>query len=251
MSQPAHRVPPAGRPAHAEADPQGAPPADGDAPKKRTSFFAELPVLILVAFVLALLLKTFLIQAFYIPSSSMEPTLGIGDRVLVNKLSYELRDPRRGELVVFTEPIPGAETERSLGQRITTFLSSGLGVARPDERDFIKRIIGLPGETIEMRDGAVTIDGVALPEAATSDGGYLSAVDPTNFGPIDIPDDHYFMMGDNRPNSADSRFSLGTIDEDHLVGRAFVVIWPLGRVDTLPIADYRAEDGSTAATVGS
>lgn len=251
MSQPAPSTPPADPGQPARAAPEGPAPADdGDRKRKRgAGFLLELPVLVLIAFVLALLLKTFLVQAFFIPSSSMEPTLDIGDRVLVNKLSYTVREPRRGELVVFTEQVEGAQRDRSLGQRIVTFLSSGLGVARPDERDFIKRIIGLPGETIEMSGGTVTINGQPLPEAATTDGGYLSSVDPTDFGPVDIPDGHYFMMGDNRPNSADSRFSLGTIPAEGLVGRAFVVIWPLGRVDTLPIADY---DGVPAtATVGS
>ncbi|MEX0659656.1 MAG: signal peptidase I, partial [Egibacteraceae bacterium] len=152
MNQPAPSTPPADPGVTTTAED---PPAeDGDGVKgkgkgkgKGASFLLELPVLIVIAFVLALLLKTFLVQAFFIPSSSMEPTLDVGDRVLVNKLSYTLRDPRRGELVVFTEQTEGADPERSLGERIVTFLSSGLGVARPGERDFIKRIIGLPGET--------------------------------------------------------------------------------------------------------
>ena len=251
MSRPAPNVPPAGEPPEpTEATPEDEASAGGD-DKKRGSFFAELPVLILIAFVLALLLKTFLVQAFFIPSSSMEPTLAVGDRVLVNKLSYQLREPRRGELVVFTEQVEGADTDRSLGERIVGFLSSGLGVPRPDERDLIKRIIGLPGETIAMEDGVVTIDGEPLTEATTTEGGYLSSLDMTEFGPVDIPEDHYFMMGDNRPNSADSRFGLGPIHEDNLVGRAFVVIWPLRRIDTLPIADYgAAEQAAAAATVG-
>ncbi|HVL99989.1 MAG TPA: signal peptidase I [Egibacteraceae bacterium] len=226
--------------------------AEEEARERGRSFFAELPVLILVAFVLALLLKTFLVQAFYIPSSSMEPTLHIDDRVLVNKLSYQLREPRRGELVVFTERVEGADGHRSVGERVMHFLSSGLGVARPDERDYIKRIIGLPGETVEMRNGVVRINGEPLPEATTEDGGYLSAPDHTPFGPVEVPSGHYFMMGDNRPNSADSRSSLGPIAGEDLVGRAFVVIWPLQRVDTLPIADYAEEPerGRATATVG-
>lgn len=254
MNQPAPSTPPADS---GVTTPAEDPPAEEDDGGKRkgkgASFLLELPVLIVIAFVLALLLKTFLVQAFFIPSSSMEPTLDVGDRVLVNKLSYTLRDPRRGELVVFTEQVEGADTERSLGERIVTFLSSGLGVARPGERDFIKRIIGLPGETIAMSDGIVTIDGEPLPEATTTEGGYLSAEDPTEFGPVEIPEGHYFMMGDNRPNSSDSRFSLGPIPAEGLVGRAFVVIWPLQRIDTLPIADYTTvpERESATATVGS
>ncbi|HVM15797.1 MAG TPA: signal peptidase I [Egibacteraceae bacterium] len=241
MNRPAPSTPPAGPTDPGAPAEGGEARADGDgSPRSGRGFFTELPILIIIAFVLALLLKTFLVQAFFIPSSSMEPTLDIGDRVLVNKLSYKLREPRRGELVVFTERIEGVPDERSAGQRVVDFLSSGLGVARPGERDFIKRIIGLPGETIEMHDGLVLIDGQPLPEAPTVEGGYLSAVDPTDFGPVEIPEDHYFMMGDNRPNSSDSRFALGPIASEDLIGRAFVVIWPLPRVDTLPIADYPA-----------
>lgn len=250
MSQRVPSTPPAGSPEHDEPAPgeaHDAPGADGagDHERKRRSFLAELPVLILVAFVLALVLKTFLVQAFYIPSASMEPTLDVGDRVLVNKLSYELREPRRGELVVFREPVDEvAQAPESLGRRVVDFLSSGLGITPPDERDFIKRIIGLPGETIAMRDGVVLIDGQPLPEAPHSEGGYLSAVDRTDFAPVDIPEGEYFMMGDNRPNSADSRFSLGTIPREELIGRAFVVIWPPAHIDTLPIDDYRGAVGA-------
>ena len=208
--------------------------------RKHRSFFAELPVLIAIAFILALLLKTFLIQAFYIPSASMEPTLEVGDRVLVNKVVFELRDPRRGEIVVFTkddgEP---DEPEGNIAERFLRSLSSGLGVAPTGEKDYIKRIIGLPGETLEMRDGVVHVDGEPVPEATTAEGGYLAERDPNDFGPVTVPDGHYFMMGDNRQNSSDSRFpQLGTIPRDAIIGRAFVAIWPLDRVDTLPGASY-------------
>lgn len=193
----------------------------------------------LIAFVLALLLKTFLVQAFFIPSESMLPTLEVSDRVLVNKVVYDVRDPRRGEVVVFRdeESLPPESVSRSALDRIGEFLSTGLGTA-PTERDFIKRIIGLPGDTVEMRDGVVHVNGAALPEATEEEGGYLQARDRNDFGPVTVPEGEYFMMGDNRPNSADSRFGLGTIESDDLLGRAFVVIWPLTRVDTLPIPDY-------------
>lgn len=220
----------------------GPEPARGteDGRKHQRSFFAELPVLIIIAFVLALVLKTFLVQAFYIPSSSMEPTLEIGDRVLVNKLAYAFREPRRGEVIVFTErsSAPEAQPSENPIRRFLDSLSSGLGFARPNERDFIKRIIGLPGETVEMRDGVVYIDGEPIPEAPTAEGGYLSSRDPSPFGPVTVPEGEYFMMGDNRPNSADSRYSMGTIPREDIIGRAFVVIWPLNRVGTLPIAEY-------------
>jgi signal peptidase I len=214
---------------------------DGKPSRLRSAghFLAEVPLLIVIAFVLALVLKTFFVQAFYIPSSSMEPTLAIHDRVLVNKVVHRLREPRRGEIVVFTERDDVAPTvEPSLTERFVRSLTSGLGLARPDERDFIKRITGLPGETIEMRAGVVYINGAPIPEATATEGGYLAARDLSDFGPVEIPPGEYFMMGDNRPNSADSRYSIGTVPREDIVGRAFVVIWPVSRLDTLSIAAY-------------
>jgi len=206
------------------------------APAPGRSFLAELPVLVLIAFVLALLLKTFLIQAFFIPSESMVPTLDVGDRVLVNKVVFDLRDPRRGEVVVFRDDdgFAGVDT-RSIPQRVVDFLTSGLGTT-PNERDFIKRIIGLPGDTIEVREDVVLVNGQPLPEDVASEGGYLASPEMgQTFGPFVVPDGSYFVMGDNRVNSADSRSYLGTIPRDDLIGRAFVVIWPALQARTLPI----------------
>jgi signal peptidase I len=208
-------------------------------PARKGSFLTELPVLILVAFVLAILMKTFLVQAFFIPSSSMEPTLLVDDRVLVNKLSYTLREPRRGEVVVFSERgLDPLDSDTGLVEGVIESLRTGLGFAAPSEKDFIKRIIGLPGETLELREGVIYIDGTPIDEAPTTEGGYLSARDMTDFGPVTVPDGEFFMMGDNRPASADSRSSLGTIPRDDIVGRAFVVIWPLDRLAALPIEGY-------------
>jgi signal peptidase I len=194
-----------------------------------------------IAFVLALVLKTFLLQAFYIPSASMEPTLLVGDRVLVNKVVYHLREPRRGEVVVFSQadaaPLP--PTDEGVVVRLLRSVASGLGLVPTGDKDYIKRIIGLPGDTVEMRQGVVRVNGEPLPEAPTGEGGYLSERDLTDFGPVQVPDGEYFMMGDNRPNSSDSRFpTLGTIPTDLVIGRAFVLIWPVDRLRTLPGADY-------------
>ena len=217
-----------------QPDQAGAPP-----PRRRRSFLAELPILVLVAFVLALLLKTFLVQAFFIPSESMLPTLAVGDRVLVNKVAHELREPRRGEVVVFTQADAVADPgPDGIVERAWDFVAGGFGITEPGDKDFIKRIIGLPGETIEMRDGVVHVEGEPVVEQRAAEGGYLSEPDMTDFGPTEIPSGHYFMMGDNRPNSSDSRSLLDTIPDDQLVGRAFVVIWPPGRFSTLPIAEY-------------
>ena len=237
--------------------PSGAPAPDGEAvgvdtieeedaaPTRRRgvgSFFAELPVLVLIAFVLAILLKTFLVQAFFIPSESMLPTLEVGDRVLVNKLAHEFRDPERGEVVVFRQDDgpPGADPSGHPVMRSFQALASGLGFVQTGEKDFIKRIVGMPGETIEMREGIVYVDDIAVPETTREEGGYLSRPDLVDFGPTRVPEDEYFLMGDNRPNSSDSRSLLSTIHEDDLVGRAFTIVWPLGRASILGVPDYDA-----------
>ncbi|MGH9181469.1 MAG: signal peptidase I, partial [Acidimicrobiales bacterium] len=152
------------------------------------------------ALLAAFLIKTFLLQAFYIPSPSMEPTLNVQDRILVNKLSYRLHDVKRGDIVVFERP----PTE--------------FGAVR----DLVKRVIALPGETVEGRDGVIFIDGEALPEP------YLPAGTTTSaFGPEVIPAGHYWMLGDNRGNSSDSRV-FKSVDKSRFIGRAFVRVWPLG-----------------------
>lgn len=155
------------------------------------------------ALVVALLIKTFLFQAFYIPSESMEPTLIDRDRVIVNKLSYRLHDVNRGDLVVFDRPPNEPPTEID---------------------ELIKRVIALGGETVEARQGEIFIDGRRLEEP------YLAErASSGSFGPVLVPDGHVFVMGDNRNNSRDSRV-FGPIDEDLIVGRAFVRVWPLGRL---------------------
>ena len=196
------------------------------------SFLRELPVLLLIAFVLALLIKSFLVQAFYIPSESMEPTLRVGDRVLVNKLVYHFHPPRRGDIIVFEEPHPTAESHRNPVQSFWHWLTQGLGVSSDPERDFIKRVVALPGETIEIKAGQVYINGTKLVEP------YLAvSADTRDYPPHRVPADNLFVMGDNRTNSNDSRFGLGDIPFNKIVGRAFVIIWPPGRtrwVHTVP-----------------
>jgi signal peptidase I len=159
----------------------------------------EWVVIIAGALLVAIVVKTFLIQAFYIPSGSMLPTLEEQDRVLVNKLSYDLHGVHRGDLVVFKGP------DQAEGQ----------------VRDLIKRVIGLPGETIEARDGQLLVNGRVLEEPYLGDGITTGPLEPQR-----VPADHYFVMGDNRGNSKDSRF-FGPIDEDSIIGRAFVRVWPL------------------------
>jgi signal peptidase I len=161
------------------------------------------------ALLVALIVKATAVQAFYIPSESMTPTLAVGDRVLVNKLSYEgplSHDINRGDIVVFERP-PN-ETD-------------------PRVKDLIKRVIGLAGEKVEGRNGQVLINGQPLDEP------YLVAgTQTTDFKAVDVPPEHIFVMGDNRPNSRDSRF-FGAIAEDLVVGRAFIRVWPLATVRLL------------------
>ncbi len=154
------------------------------------------------AIVVALVVRAFLLQAFSIPSGSMESTLEIRDRLLVNKLSYQFGDVERGDIVVFFKP---------------DSLSS------PYE-DLIKRVVGLPGDVVEGRNNQVFINGEALVEP------YLdSDVVIRDFGPVDVPDGHVFVMGDNRSNSADSRV-FGPIGIDRIEGEAFLRYWPLSRL---------------------
>ncbi|MDP8978408.1 MAG: signal peptidase I [Actinomycetota bacterium] len=217
-----------------------APPDPAPAPRPGGTL-RELPVLVVVAFVVALLVKSFLLQAFYIPSSSMRPTLRIGDRVLVNKVIYHLSEPARGDIVVFTAPdgTGGSADDEGLLDRVMRTLASGLGAPAPGEQDFIKRVMGLPGERVEVRDGVLLVDGRRIREAPARRGGYLAARDSSDFGPEVVPPGEYFMLGDNRPNSADSRYALGTIDEEQLIGQAFVVIWPLPDFQLLGLGPSR------------
>jgi signal peptidase I len=190
-------------------------------------FAKELPFLLVVAFALALLIKTFLIQAFFIPSESMQNTLNPGDRVLVNKVVYHLHPPRRGDIIVFSDPNPAAQGHRNAVQAFWHWLTEGLGVSTSPEKDFIKRVIGLPGETLEGRDGVVYIDGKPLDEP------YIRSKDVRPFGPVRVPADSLFVMGDNRTDSKDSRYGLGFIPYDNVIGRAFVIIWPPSRIGWL------------------
>jgi signal peptidase I len=189
--------------------------------RRLVSFFRELPVLIVLAFALAILIKSFVVQAFFIPSGSMEPALEPGDRVLVNKATFE---PARGDVIVFSDPDGGPPTDRGVVGGALHWLSEGLGFARPEHEDFIKRIVGLPGEVVELRNGKLLIDGRRTTEP------YLDGpVDTRDFGPVTVPDDSLFVLGDNRLNSNDSRFGLGFVPVEVVIGRAVVIIWPPSR----------------------
>ncbi|MBW3667706.1 MAG: signal peptidase I [Actinobacteria bacterium] len=184
----------------------------------------ELPVLFLVALVIAFLVKTFVAQAFYIPSGSMLPQLQLYDRVVVSKVAYKLHEPRRGDIVVFDEPIRDFVPEPDHGNAVAkavNWVLERVGIVPPSTDEFIKRVIALPGESVEGRDGKIFIDGRELREP------YLDATVRTGaFGPVTVEDGELWVMGDNRGNSQDSRV-FGAIDQDTVVGRAIVRVWPL------------------------
>jgi signal peptidase I len=207
--------------ADATKTPEGGPaPAEG-VHRSLLSFLHELPVLIVLAFALAILLKTFVVQAFYIPSQSMQPTLEPGDRVLVLKLFDE---PSRGDVIVFADPKGGPGPDRGVVGGFVHWLSEALGFARPEDEDFIKRVIGLPGEVVEIRNGRLFVDGLRIREP------YLTGPpDTRDFPPTTVPEGSLFVLGDNRLNSNDSRFGLGFVPVDRVIGRAFVIIWPPSR----------------------
>jgi signal peptidase I len=193
--------------------------------------------LILLALLLALLIKAFLFQVFFIPSGSMEPTLRPGDRVIVQKIGYRLHDPRRGDVIVFRNP-NGNPVDRGVVGGVVHWFATNLGLfgnarstcgdTNPDE-DFVKRIIGLPGDTVQGKSGAVWVNGAKLDEP------YLSPSTSTgSFPPVHVPADRLFVMGDNRSDSCDSRFALGLVPIDHVIGPVFVRIWPPDRFGRLP-----------------
>jgi signal peptidase I len=196
-----------------DAEPGAAGSADGPVPatpppsdQHSVRNLVEWVGIVVGALVVALVVKTFLIQAFFIPSLSMYPTLDKGDRVLVNKLSYKVHDVHRGDLIVF---------ERPPGQPASAI------------KDLIKRVVGLPGDSIEARSGAVYIDGKRLDESYLVDG-----VTTENLPRMTVPKGEVFVMGDNRGDSADSRV-FGPIDEDTIVGRAFLRVWPIPDIGLL------------------
>jgi signal peptidase I len=217
--------------------------------KKKQSFLKELPILLVIALVLAVIIKSFLVQAFFIPSSSMEKTLHgcpgcSGDRVLVNKLTYRFHDPRSGDVVVFRGPeswdpevhIAGPSNILQRGLRSVGQL---VGIAQPSEKDFIKRVIAIGGQTVQCCDpqGRVIVDGKPLDEPYIYTDGEQ---DPrlAQFGPITVPPGRLWVMGDHRNASADSRVhisdkDLGTISVDDVIGKAFIIVWPPSRWDTL------------------
>lgn len=172
--------------------------------RSRTGKSALLELLesVAIAVILAVLIRLFIFQPFYIPSGSMEPNLQIGDRIIVSKLSYRFSEPQRGDVIVFKFPLDPS-------------------------RDFVKRAVALGGETVAISDSKLYIDGQPVPEE------YLPPdLRFGDFGPREIPQEHYLMLGDNRNSSDDSRM-WGPLPEEYIVGKAVVIYWPINRMSFL------------------
>jgi len=216
--------------------------------RRQMPLWQELPLLLVVAFCLAVLIRTFLLQAFFIPSGSMEDTLLVGDRVLVNKVVYDVRDPVRGEVVVFRGTdnwAPEYIEEPNLGftDNLSRTIGDLVGVGRPGEKDFIKRVIGVPGDRVICCDdeGRLSINGQPLDESA-----YVLEDSPLDLPPspgqcrsrqfseILVEPGQLFVMGDHRLVSQDSRCQ-GPVPIENVIGRAMVIVWPQGRWNGLAV----------------
>ncbi len=186
-------------------------------------------IVIFGALILAIVIKTFLIQAFYIPSTSMTPTLEPGDRILVCRVCLHVRDLQRGDVLVFSDPAPGSGPGRGIVGGIVHWLAESAGVAQPGDPDFIKRVGALPGETWEIRSGVLLVNGQMIERPFLN-----TEADTRSFGPQMVPDGTLLMLGDDPLGSGDSRFppdegGLGYVPVDKVIGGAFAIVWPVSR----------------------
>ncbi|MFF9219293.1 signal peptidase I [Streptomyces viridosporus] len=239
------------RPPTAEGGPgDGAPQA-----KKPRSFWKELPILIGIALVLALLIKTFLVQAFSIPSDSMQNTLQQGDRVLVDKLTpWFGSEPERGEVVVFHDPdnwLAGEPTPTP--NALQQFLSWIGLMPSAEEKDLIKRVVGVGGDTVECKGtGPLRVNGKELNEPYVYPGNTpCSQDDQGGQFKVQVPEGYIWVMGDHRQNSRDSRYNQadknhGMVPVKEVVGRAVVIAWPVNRWNNLPVPDTFDQSGLDA-----
>jgi signal peptidase I len=225
------------------ADGQDAQQEDKRAPagKKPKNFWRELLTIVVAAAVLTLVVKAFIVQVYRIPSASMENTLQVGDRVLVNKLVYHFRGIARGDIVVFSgQDSWGPDAQPPSTDpvvRVWDDVLSAIGL-QSSQTYYIKRVVGLPGDRVACcTDGKVTVNGVPLTERS-----YLYPGDAPSFPfkTVTVPAGHLWVMGDHRSDSDDSRYHAddpggGAIPENEVVGRAFMIIWPPSAVGNLPI----------------
>ena len=170
--------------------------------KKEKSAIREIVEAVLIALVITFVIRSFIVDIFRIPSPSMVPTIEVGDRVVVTRFSYWFDTPERGDVVVFKYP-------------------------NNEKVDYIKRVIGLPGEEVAFHNNTLYIDGVEVDESYLPEGTFTG-----DFGPIEVPENSYFMCGDNRQNSSDSR-SWGFVDESLIIGKGQFIYWPIGHIGGL------------------
>ena len=256
---------PEDRAASGGAGPRGRRGAASAKGRRHRSFWRELPLLIITALVIALLIKTFVVQAFFIPSGSMENTLEIGDKILVNKLVYHFRSIQPGDIVVFdgagswTAAPPSRPSSDPVVRAYDVTLKplfesvAGLFGTAPGQTDFIKRVIGVPGDHVVCcnAQGLVTVNGVALHEQSYLYPGETPGEAPAGYSGrfnITVPPGRLWVMGDNRAVSDDSRLRQndpghGTIPESAVIGRAFMIVWPPSRWRILPIPSTFLQPG--------
>ncbi len=217
-------------PAGLRSEGHGGAPAVTDSDRERWTFLAfvrEIGLLVVTALVIAVVVKTFVAQAFYIPSGSMLPQLQINDRVVVSKVSYRLHDPHRGDIVVFDAPGGEPKDTSPLPERAVRTVIQSIGLSPPSTDEYIKRVVALPGERVEAHDGKVLVDGRELVEPYLPPG-----VTTSTFFAVVVPPETVFVMGDNRSNSSDSRV-FGPVPQSTVVGRAFARVWPLSHTSFL------------------
>ena len=202
--------------------------APGEEPRRQRPFWIELPGLLLTALLVAVLVKTFLVQPFYVPSESMVPTIEVWDRVMANKLAYRFGEPERGDIVVFLNPnLSDEELDESIPEAVIRSVLEAVGVRVRGSDDLIKRVVATEGQEVSVSDGTLHLDGTAVEEPYARDGTSMP-----DFGPVLVPEDHVFVMGDNRSSSLDSR-RFGPVPVDEIVGEAVFRIWPLDRLGPL------------------
>lgn len=199
--------------------------------RPRRSARRELPILLIIALGIAIVIKSFLVQAFFIPSVSMQPTLEPGDRILVCRIC-SVQNIQRGDVIVFADPDPEPAPERGVIAGALHRLGEAVGVAAPADEDFVKRVIGLPGDVVELGGGRLLVNGAVIDEP------YLDPVQDTSaYGPVSVPDGMLFVLGDNRTESGDSRFEpprgVGLVPQDAVIGTVFLRVWPPSRVGGL------------------